>query len=44
MGITYIVRDSERLVHKITFLTRLGVWGSVREKTATLCKLIPKKT
>jgi hypothetical protein len=42
MGMTNIVGDCERSVPKITFLTRLGALGSLREKRATACKLIPK--
>jgi hypothetical protein len=42
MGIRNIVGDSERSVPKITFLTRRGPLGPVREKTTTAGKLIPK--
>jgi hypothetical protein len=35
-------RNCEKSVPKIAFLTRLGAWGSVREKRSTVNKLIKK--
>jgi hypothetical protein len=43
MGISNFVGDCERSVPQVTFLTRLGAWGLLRDKRATACKLIPRK-
>jgi len=43
MGNNKYHRNCEKSVPKIAFLTRCGAWGSVREKRATVNKLIPKK-
>ena len=36
-----LVWVTTNIVRKIPFVTRLVAWGSVREKRATVCKLVP---